>query len=401
MLVLIADKFPDAGRTALEEMGLTVQFQPDLGPDTLPGALASSAASVLVVRSTRVTAQAFEAASDLSLVVRAGAGVNTIDLDAASARGVYVANCPGKNAVAVAELAMGLLLAVDRHIAAASADLHAGRWNKKTYGKARGLCGRTLSLLGFGAIARAVAERARAFGMNVRVFARTLDDATAEAHGVQRCASLDELLSECDALSVHVPLSDATRHLLDEVRLRKLPKGAYVIHTARGGVVDDAALAKLVAEGHLHAGVDVFEGEPSSGQAEFTSPLLDQPTVVATPHIGASTDQAQAAIADEVLRILRSYVQTGQVPNTVNVVRDRPAGWTLVVRHRDRVGVLAGVLEALREEDLNVQEMQNVIFTGNEAASATLTLEREPSASLLGRLRGHPDILAVDLRAVT
>jgi D-3-phosphoglycerate dehydrogenase len=155
-----------------------------------------------------------------------------------------------------------------------------------------------------------------------------------------------------------------------------------------------------VSNGRIRAALDVFEDEPAGGEAEFTSPLRELEGIYATPHIGASTEQAQLATADEVVHIVSSYLEEGYVPNVVNIQAPRPAGWTLVVRHRDRVGVLAGVLGVLREEKLNVQEMQNVIFSGNEAASATITLAKQPSDALLERLRGQDDILAVDLREV-
>ncbi|RMG98118.1 MAG: hydroxyacid dehydrogenase [Deltaproteobacteria bacterium] len=400
MRALVADKIPPQGRDGLSALGFDVVFAPDTTADDLPTAMAEHDPTVLVVRSTKVREAAIESGTQLSLIVRAGAGVNTIDLAAASRRGVFVANCPGKNAIAVAELAMALLLAVDRQLVAANRDLHAGTWNKKKYGTGRGLFGRTLGLVGFGAIARAVAARARAFGMDVVAYSRTLDDATAKAHGVRRATGLDDMLGEVDALSIHVPLTDETHHLFDEARLRRLRRGTIVVHTARGGVVDDASLAKLVAEGHLRAGLDVFESEPGSGSAPFDSPLRGLEGVVGTPHIGASTEQAEVATAEEMVRVVRTYLETGTPANAVNIVRDRPARWTVVVRHRDRVGVLAGVLGALREADLNVQEMQNIVFAGDEAACATITLEREPPRALLDELAASPDVFAVDLRRV-
>ena len=201
-------------------------------------------------------------------------------------------------------------------------------------------------------------------------------------------------------VSVHVPYSESTHHLIGARELELMHNGSALIHTARGGVVDDQALHAEVSKGRLRAGLDVFENEPAGGDAAFDLPLGSLQGVYATPHIGASTEQAQQATADEVVRIVRCYLEEGTVPNVVNVLAPRPARWTLVVRHRDRVGVLAGILGVLREESLNVQEMQNVIFSGNEAASATITLAHEPSPKLVERLREQDDILAVDLREV-
>ncbi len=399
MLVLIADKFPERGRQAIESLA-NVEYRPELASDALPEALRETRAAILVVRSTMVSKPCFEASHSLGLVIRAGAGVNTIDITSASRRGVYVANCPGKNAIAVAELAMGLVLSLDRHIPDAVSTMRAGLWNKKRFAKAQGLYGRTFGLVGFGAIAREVARRARAFGLKVLAYDPFLDTETAAAHEVQVAHTLDAVLRESDIVSVHVPHGKTTHHLLGTHELSLMKPGALLIHTARGGVIDDAALLAAVRDGRIRAGLDVLEHEPEAAEAPLLSELAKADGVYATPHIGASTEQAESAIADEVVRIVRDYIQRGLVHHTVNVIKDRPARWTLVVRHLDRVGVLAGVLAALREEQLNVQEMQNVVFEGNEAASATITLEQSPSSELLERLRMHGDILAVELRAV-
>ncbi len=398
--MLIADKLPAKGLADLRELGLTVDARPDLDADGLPAAVAESGAGILVVRSTTVNAAVFEQASNLGLVIRAGAGVNTIDLDAASRHGVYVANCPGRNAIAVAELTMGLLLSMDRRIPDAVADLRAGKWRKKHYSKAHGLLGRRLGLVGFGAIAQAVAERALAFGMHVGAYSRSLTEASAAAHGVKAYGSLDDLLVECDAISLHVPYSEGTKHLIGAPQLAKMKDGAMLLHTARGGVVDDAALREAVGSGRIRAGLDVFEDEPSAGDAAFEVALKDVPGIYGTPHIGASTEQAQLATAAEVTRIVAGYMDHGGVANVVNVLPQRDAGWSIIVRHRDRVGVLATVLQALREENTNVQEMQNVIFRGNEAASATIVVQREPTEALLQELRAHEHILSVQVRSI-
>ena len=401
MLVLLADKFPAKGREALEDLGVDVVDRPELGADDLPRVLRETDATVLVVRSTRVTQAAFQAASpQLALVIRAGAGVNTIDLAAASQGGVFVANCPGKNSIAVAELTMGLLLALDRHIPDAVAEMRAGQWNKKRFGKATGLFGRRMGLVGFGSIAREVAQRARAFGMHVSAYSRSLLEEDAAACEVRRAPSLDALLQSNDIISVHVPYADSTRHLIGAREIGLLPPGAILLHTARGGVVDDAALADAVRAGKIRAGLDVYEDEPSAAQAPYSSPFRELAAVYTTPHIAASTEQAEQAIADEVVRLVGEYCTLGTVRNTVNIVMDRPARWTVVVRHLDRVGVLASVLGAMREEQLNVQEVQNIVFSGNTAASASLTLEREPSRTLIERLRAQDNILSVVVREV-
>jgi D-3-phosphoglycerate dehydrogenase len=397
MLVLIADKFPPGGREVLARGGEVV-YRPELSADQLPTALAETKADILVVRSTVVSDAALAGSPHLSLVIRAGAGTNTIDTAAASKRGIFVANCPGKNAIAVAELTMGLILALDRRIVDATIELRQGTWNKSKYGKARGIKGQTLGLVGFGLIAREVAARARAFGLKILFYdAAPVAPELADSLGAAHATSLDLLLETADIVSVHVPYSKATHHLIGAPQLARMKPGACLVHTSRGGVVDDQALLAAVRAGRLRAGLDVFEGEPAGGQADFKNIAGDCGDIYATPHIGASTDQAEAAIADEVVRIVQSYITHGVVHHAVNLA-DRAARYSLVVRHLDRVGVLAGVLSVLREEGVNVQNMSNIIFAGGDAACATITFEQEASETLLARLRGHDSILAVELR---
>lgn len=404
MTVLVADKFEQSGLDGLKASGCEVLYQPDLSGDTLAEALRSTRASVLVVRSTQVTEAALDAGA-LSLIVRAGAGVNTIDLAGASRRGIYVSNCPGKNAVAVAELTMGLLLALDRRIPDNVADLRAGTWNKKEYSKARGLYGRTLGLLGFGNIGQEVARRARAFGMPVLVWSRRLaGDAearrqVAETHDVEAVATAAELVSRADVVSVHLALGKDTRGFVDADLLAHARPGTFFINTARGEVVDAAALEAAVKDKGLRVGLDVFAAEPSSATGSFADPLVALPGVYGTHHIGASTDQAQEAIAAETVRIVRTFKDTGRVPNVVNLAKRTPATHMFVVRHRDRPGVLAHVLGQLRAAHLNVQEMENIIFDGAQAAVARINLDGPPPDATLSAIRaGHDDIL--DLQVV-
>jgi D-3-phosphoglycerate dehydrogenase len=402
--ILIADAFEQSGVQALTAGGCDVLYEPALTGDALTERIRTSAAKVLIVRSTNVPAPALETGA-LGLVVRAGAGYNTIDVAAASRRGIYVSNCPGKNAVAVAELTFGLILAIDRHIPENVADLRAGRWNKTTYSKARGLAGRTLGLIGLGHIGCEVARRAHAFGMPVVVWSRRFNagGARAEECGVpiERSASPREVAAAADILSVHLALTPDTRQFVSASILARLKPGSYFINTARAELVDSAALAIAVRDGGIKAGLDVFDDEPTEGTGEFTNPLASLAGVYGTHHIGASTDQAQEAIAAETVRIVLAYKTTGRVPNVVNLATRTRATHTLVVRHRDRPGVLAHVFEHLRAGAVNVQETENIIFAGAQAAVARINLDGEPSATLLDAIRtGNSDILELDLLTV-
>ena len=409
MKVLVADQFEQSGLDGLKAAGCDVVYEPALKDQALVEALAAGGADVLIVRSTKVSAAMLDAGA-LSLVVRAGAGYNTIDVAGASARGIYVSNCPGRNAMAVAELAFGLLLALDRRIPDNVAELRAGRWNKKEFSKARGLYGRTLGLLGYGTIAQELARRAQAFGLHLVIWSRRFAGASAPDPGalaldlanresqVTIAATPGEVAGRADILSVHVALAPETKGLVDAALLGRLKPGAFFINTARAEVVDDEALEAAVRERGLRVALDVHRDEPSAAAGEFSAPLLRLPGVYGTHHIGASTEQAQEAIAAETVRIVRSFKETGRVPNVVNLARRTPATHMLVVRHRDRPGVLAHVFEHLRRGNLNVQETENVVFEGARAAVARINLDGEPAAGVLDAIRaGNDDVLSLQL----
>ena len=332
MRVLIADKFEDSGVKGLKDLGYDVSYQPDLKDAALGEALTRTGAEVLVVRSTKVSADVMP--SSLKLIVRAGSGVNTIDVKAATAKGIRVANCPGKNAIAVAELAFGLILALDRRIPDNVADLRAGTWNKKEYSKARGLFGTTLGLLGAGSIATEMIHRAAGFGMPVVMWSRRFDgqdrpitSAEAAALGcesalsrvtVSLAPSAPEVAARSQVLSIHLALTPETKQLVGEAVLKRLAPGSLVINTSRGEVVDHAALRRAIQEKQLRVALDVFASEPATATGEFTDDIARIPSVYGTHHIGASTDQAQEAIAAETVRIVQAFCTSGAAPNAVN-----------------------------------------------------------------------------------
>jgi D-3-phosphoglycerate dehydrogenase / 2-oxoglutarate reductase len=415
MKVLVADTFEQSGIDGLTRAGCEVVYQPDLKDERLKEAIRSTSADVLVVRGTKVTAPMLDAGR-LSLIVRAGAGYNTIDVAAASARGIYVSNCPGKNAIAVAELAFALILALDRRVPDNVAALRAGKWNKKEFSKAKGLYGRTLGLLGLGSIGQEMIRRAAGFGMNLVVWSRRfagqdrpMSEHEARELGIEpalRTVRIDlaptpgDVASRSDILSVHLALSGETRGLVNAAVLARLKPGALFVNTARGDIVDHAALAAAAREKSLRLGLDVFPDEPAATVADFHVDLAASPNVYGTHHIGASTDQAQEAIAAETVRIVRSYKETGKVPNVVNLATRTPATHMLIVRHRDRPGVLAHVFDHLRQDNLNVQETENIVFEGAEAAVARINLDGAPSPALCDRIKvKNTDIL--DLQVVT
>jgi D-3-phosphoglycerate dehydrogenase len=394
--VLIADKFPDSYVDEIKQLGLQVTYKPDLQRDDLVEAAKN--AHVIVVRSTEVRKPAIAAAANLALIVRAGAGYDTIDVADAAERGIYVANCPGKNSIAVAELVIGLILAIDRRIPEGVAELRAGKWNKKEYSKADGLFGRTIGIVGLGGIGREVLKRAVGLGLKPLGWSRSLTPESAAELGIRYCETLEQLAGASDIVTVHLARTPQTQRLIGKHFFAAMKPKAIFIHTARGGIVDEDALLDAVKTKHLRVGLDVYENEPKQATADFSDPLLALPTVYGTHHIGASTEQAQNAIAAEAVRIVRSFVQTGAVPNCVNLETKSPARWQLIVRHFDKVGVLANVLSTLKEQKINVEEMENIIFSGAKAACAKIKLDSEPGNAVLNELRSRADeIIHVDL----
>lgn len=397
MKILIADKLAESGLQALEEAGHVVVVAPSITQDTLLDALRDEQPQVLVVRSTKVDSAMMDANANLELIVRGGAGYDTIDVDGASQRGIFVANCPGKNAAAVAELTLALILALDRRIPDNVSDARAGRWNKATYSKAQGVKGRTLGVIGTGNIGQEVIVRALALEMRVVAWSRSLTDGFARALGVERRESPEAVAAEADVVSLHVAAAPATHHLADRVFFEAMKPGAFFINTTRGSVVDEAALRWAMDEKGIRAALDVFEGEPSYKEGALDLPLARHPSVYLTHHVGASTQQAQEATAAEAARIINTYAETGHVPNCVNMEAHSPATHLLTVRHLDKVGVLAAVLDEVRKADWNVQEMENLVFAGAKAACARIRFTGEPSDEVVAQINSHEDVLVASL----
>jgi len=401
MKVLIADKFEKVGIDGLKELGCTVVSQPDVKAEDLPAAIKTTDPHILIVRGKKVTADALKAGTALTLVIRAGAGIDTIDVATASSLGVFVSNCPGKNSIAVAELVMGLLLSCDRRIPDQTGDLRQGTWNKGEYSKARGLHGRTLGIVGLGQIGREIASRAQAFGMRVIAWSRSLTHEDADRLGLIYAQTPLEVARKADAVSINVSANAETKHLVNAEFLAAMRPGAYLINTSRGSVVDEAALEQAVREKKLRAGLDVFENEPAGGTGAIANPIVKVPGVYGTHHVGASTDQAQVAIAHEVIRIVGTFRETGAVPNVVNRLARSSATHVLTIRHRNRPGVLAHVFGVLAGGAINVEEVENIIYHGAQATLARIHLDGVPDTGALDRIRtGNTDIISVELSEI-
>ena len=399
MRLLIADKLHSRAIEELRTLPVDVIYEPELTKESLQRRLPG--VGILVVRSTEVTAAALDSAKQLNLIVRAGAAYDTIDVRAASKRGVYVANCPGKNASAVAELVFALMLSLDRRVPDAVASLRAGRWERQEYSKAEGLYGKTLGVAGLGHIGREVANRARTFGLNVVGWGRSLTQGRAAELGIAHAASIEELAGRCQILTLHLALNDRTRQVVSARVLSLLPDRAIVINTARADLVDHAALFEVVERRGLRAGLDVYPDEPR-GTRTFMAPdmLRSYPSgglVYGTPHIAAATDQAQLSIATEAVRVIRSFLLERTVPNVVNVSSSTASRFQLVIRMMDKVGTFANVLSVLKRHGINVEEVTNTVFEGGVAACAKLRLLSRPTEACLAEIKAFDEVLHVDL----
>lgn len=398
MRILVADRLPEPQLNKLVSRGHDVRYEPGLSASDLPDVIADTEA--LVVRSTQVTAETIEAGEQLGLIVRAGAGTNTIDMKAASARGVYVSNVPGKNSVAVAELTMGLILALDRHIPDNVVGLRDESWQKSRFSKARGLKGRRLGLIGLGSIGWEVAVRAKAFGMKVLSLERSdrpenLSEAIAEL-GMRLYPDLESLLPECDYVSLHVPFTPETSGLVDARFLSLMSEGACLVNTSRADVIVAEDLLDALNEKDLRAALDVFPGEPETGEARFVSELAKHPNVYGTHHIGASTEQAQESVAKQVVRIIDDYCDGG-VKNVVNLAEPMSHTTVIGIRHVDQVGVLSQVFSVLRAGHINVEHMENHVFEGAKAAKAVIHLHGDFSNALRKEIEDLEGVIHVEV----
>lgn len=401
MKILVADKMEPWGLDQLKGLADEVSYEPDLKAETLAKRLAEFDPDVMTVRSTKVPKEIQAAAKSLRLIIRAGSGFDTIDIAAAAERDIRVCNCPGMNSIAVAELTMGLIIALDRRIADNVADLREHKWKKKFYAKAgRGLKGRTLGIIGAGRIGAEVAKRALAFEMNVLYYHIGRQVELVDYPNAAR-AGIDDLLRNSDIVTIHVPGGGGTKHLIDEHRLALMKPDAMLINTSRAGVIDEQALLKALEEGRLRGvGLDVYADEPAAEAKTIDSLIVDQPNCYGTHHIGASTEQAQLAVAEEVVRIVAHFKNTGQALHCVNV--ERPiANPVLIVQMKNQPGGLAQVFGVLDEAGIRGVEMDQVVHDSGQAACAHIRLDQQPSEAILDKIRSaHPSIAGIELISV-
>jgi D-3-phosphoglycerate dehydrogenase len=371
--VLISDQLSPAAVQIFKDRGIDVDVKPGLTKEELKSIIGRY--DGLAIRSaTKVTADLLTAATHLKVIGRAGIGVDNVDIAASTARGIIVMNTPHGNSITTAEHAIALMFALAREIPAANASTHAGKWEKNRFMGVE-LTGKTLGIIGCGNIGSIVAERAKGLRMKVAAFDPYLSPERAEALGVEK-VELDELLARADIITLHTPLTDKTRNILDAKSLAKTKKGVRIINCARGGLIDEAALKEALASGHVAgAALDVFETEPAKDNL-----LFGADNVVVTPHLGASTSEAQENVALQVAEQMSDYLLTGAITNAINMP-SITASQALVmkpwIKLAENLGAFAGQLT-----ETSIKSVE-IIYEGHAADLNTRALTQAAIAGLL------------------
>ena len=373
--VLITDNLSAAGIEALKRAGLEVDVRSGLKPPDVREAL-KSADGIIIRSATTLTPEILKDQPRVKVIVRAGVGVDNIDLPAATREGIVVMNTPAGNTTSTAEHTLAMLLGLARNVGGADASMKAGKWDRKSFTGTQ-LAGKTLAVVGLGRIGLTVAKRALAFEMRVVGYDPFFSAEKAAEHGIEFYATVDELLPLCDFMSVHTPLTDETRGLINAERLAKMKKGVRLINCARGGIIDETALADALDAGHVAgAALDVFESEPPTDLR-----LTKHPKVLATPHLGASTDEAQEMVALEAAEIITGFLTRGEIRHAVNMAPVSPTEMADIKPYVDlayRLGLLLAQMS--RSKSLKSAE---VLYRGEVSSKNTRLMTNAFAAGLL------------------
>lgn len=382
--VLISDKLSPKAVSVFEQRGVEVDVRVGLSPDELAGIIGDY--DGLAIRSaTKVTKEILAAAKNMKVVGRAGIGVDNVDIAAATQNGVVVMNTPFGNSVTTAEHAIAMMMSLARKIPAANASTHAGKWEKSAF-MGTEICGKTLGLIGCGNIGGIVADRALGLKMKVVAYDPYLAQEKAEEMGLKKIDSLDELLAIADFITLHTPLNDSTKNILNKESLAKTKKGAMIINCARGGLIDEVALKDAIDDGQIAgAALDVFEVEPAKENA-----LFGLANVVCTPHLGASTSEAQENVAVQVAQQMSDYLLEGSVTNAINMPSLSAADAGKLEPYLHLAGQLGGFAGQLTENGL--KEI-NIEYHGKASELNTKPLTSNIVYSVLSPLIAQVNIV--------
>ncbi len=398
MKTLVACPLPEFALDELRALGLNVDLQPDLTADELPAALAET--TLLIVSRMRVSPEAIAAAPSLQMIICWGRDTSNVAIAEASAAGVFVSRCSDTDAAAVAELTFALFVALDRDLLAHADDLRAGRFQLDPEVTAAGLAGHALGLVGFGEIGREVARRARSFGMRPFVWAPDLPPDLAHAHGAQYCGWPRDLARQSDLLFVHAPEGTAPPARVDHELLEGLEEGASLVFIGDPAALDERALSTAIRDRKLRVALDIHPAAEGHDTVRFKAGLLDLPGVIGAYRLANQTVQAQHASARRILEIVRRFLIGGEVLGCVNLLERSPATWLLVLRLKDAVGVMADIMNAVRDDGINAEEINSRVFQGARAAWCTIALDERPGRETIEAIRALDGVLHLEVRAV-
>ena len=389
--VLVSDKLSETAVQIFRDAGIDVDFQPELGKDKAKLAEVIGQYDGLAIRSaTKVTEKILDAATNLKVIARAGIGTDNIDKVAASKKGVIVMNTPFGNMITTAEHAIAMMFAVARQIPEASASTHAGKWEKSKFMGVE-LTGKTLGVIGAGNIGGIVCDRARGLKMKVVAYDPFLGEEKAAKMGVEK-VELEELLKRADFITLHVPFTDATANILSRENLAKTKKGVRIINCARGGLVDEEALADMLKSGHVAgAAFDVFAQEPAT-----ENPLFNLPNVVCTPHLGAATSEAQENVALQVAQQMSNYLNTGAVENALNMPSVTAEEAKIMGPWVSLAGHLGAFIGQMTDEPIKAI---NILYDGNVAQMNLDALNCASIAGIMKRENPHANMVSAPVIA--
>ncbi len=396
MKMLVACRFPERALADLRALGSEVAYEPTVSAEEIGKHLGDI--GILIIGRTRLGAEVIDAAPELQMIVKGGSDTTTIAVEEASRLGVFVASAPGRDAVAIAEYAMALALALDRDLPGRQAAQRAG--DRSEGPPAHGLQGRTLGILPLDPTGREVARRARAFGMRVLAWAPTVDEDAPVIRDVEMCAWPTELAQQSDVLISIARPGGWNEALANGDVIDNLPSGGSFVHIGHPGAFDEEALASAARNRGVRVGLDLWLSDYRSDAIRFRTDLLEQPGVIYTRGVAGATEQAREAIAAEVVRIVRRFLISGEVSNCVNLLERSPATWQLVLRLRDTVGVMAAIMDAIQDDGINAEEILSRVFVGAKAAWCTISLTERPSTDALDAIRGIDGVIHLELRAV-
>lgn len=398
MKILVACRLPENALEELRGLGATVAYEPEQSGEELARSLADVA--ILIVGRQRVSREMIAGSKQLQLIVRDGTGTLNIAVDEASTQGIFVTHCLFREAAAIAEMTMGLLVLLDRQLLDQSQSDGAGVSRRADDIHALGLVGRTLGILNYGPVGREVALRARGFGMNVLACAGPNREMGTPEWGVEFANSPRELARRCDAICVYVPLDDAKERFISPEFVSQMRSPSLLAYIGHPNGLDEPALHEAVQAGRVRAALDLYSSEAAGEVRRHRSLLKGIPGAVVTHRLADATERAREVIAAEVTRIVRQFLVAGDVSNCINMAEHSDATWQILLRLKDAVGVMASVMDEIRSDGVNAQEIACRVFQGGRAAWASIALSERPSAECLANLRGLTGVMHVDLRAI-